>query len=224
VVDTVDLGSRAVNRVGISTGELRATGMWGEPSSRNTAIAIIRRAVEMGADIVEVPVPFGPAADLFREAQVHNAYLVARLTERLPDFDAVVGRLGGRRPDLVLAEEHYLDEMRGWPVPLGAIVGPDSQRARFEPLRCVRGPWPALRRMVDWCEEHALPYMAPSTEILGAGRLTIALPAVKSIREVERLFAPPAETPNPDDRTDGRTDDRTDDRAGPATPPAAELG
>ena len=181
--------------------------MWGEPASRSSAVAVIRRAVELGADIVEVPIPFGPAADLFREARVQGAYVVARLTDRLPDLDAVVHRLGGRRPDLVMAEEHYLDDMRSWPVPLGAIIGPRSQRALFEPLRAVRGPWPALRRMVDWCEEHGLPYMSPSTEILGAGRLTIALPAVKTIKEVERLFAPEPE-PEP----------------APATPPAGGPG
>ena len=193
-MDTVDLGGRSVHRLGISTGELRATGMWGEPASRTAAIAVIRRAAELGADVVEVPVPFGPAADLFREAHLPGVYLVARLTDRLPDLDAVIRRLGGRRPDLVMAEEQHLDEIRDWPVPLGAIVGARSERARFELLRAVRGPWPALPRMVEWCEEHGLPYMAPSTEILDAGRLTVALPAVKTVKEVERLFAP---TPRP---------------------------
>ena len=186
-------------------GELRATGMWGEPASRSTAVEVLRRAVELGADVVEVPIPFGPAADLFREAHVDSAYVVARLTERLPDLDAVIGRLGGRRPDLVMAEERDLDDMRSWPVPLGAIVGPRSQLVRFEAVRAVRGPWPAPPQTVDWCEEHGLPYMAPSTEIRKAGRLTIALPAVTSIRAVERLFG---EAPAPS----------------PATPPAAGPG
>ena len=192
-------------------GELRTTGMWGEPASRNGAVAVVRRAVELGADIVEVPVPFGPAADLFREADVQGVYVVARLTERLPDLDAVIHRLGGRRPDLVMAEEHDLEAMRDWPVRLGAIVGPRSRRPSFEPLRAVRGPWPAPGPLVDWCEENGLPYMAPSIEILGAGRLTVALPAVKTIKEVDRLFVPPpAARPAPP--------------PAPVTPPTAGLG
>src|SRR5579863_1437224 len=39
--------------------------------------------VELGAGVLEVPVPFGPFADLVMEAEVPEAFLVARLTGRL---------------------------------------------------------------------------------------------------------------------------------------------
>ena len=148
-MDTVRLGARTVNRLGISLSGLRTTGMWGEPASRASAVAAIRTAVELGADILEVPIPFGPAADLVREAHVPEAFILARLTNRLPDIDAVRYRLGGRRPDMVLAEEHLLDDMSDWGVPLGAIVGSHAARTTFRPLAGVRGPYPAPRRMVQ---------------------------------------------------------------------------
>jgi hypothetical protein len=199
-VDTVRLGRRTVSRVGISVAELRVTGMWGEPTSRAAAVAAIRAAVEGGVDVLEVPVPFGPYADLVRAARVPDAFVIARLTARVPDLDTIVHRLGGRRPDLILAEEHFLDDMRTWGVPLGAIVGSRSQRAIFRPLYAVRGPFPALRRMVEWCEVEGVPYMAGSTAILAAGRWTIALPAPRGVTDVERLLgetaaSPPAEGP-----------------------------
>jgi hypothetical protein len=169
--------------------------MWGEPTSRPDAVAIIRTAVDMGVDVLEVPVPFGPYADLLRQARVPDAFVVARLTGRLPDLAAVRHRLGGRGPDLVLAEEHLLDDMRRWPVPLGAIVGPRAQRAGFQPLHAVRGPYPAPPHMVEWCEEAGVPYLAGSTAILEAGRLTVALPAPRGSTDVERLLGAPPATP-----------------------------
>ncbi len=194
-MDTVRLGDRLVNRLGISVAELRVTGMWGEPASRKAAVAAIRRAVDMGAEVLEVPVPFGPGADLVRAAHVPDAFIVARLTQALPDLAAVRHRLGGRRPDLVLAEEHRLDDMRDWGVPLGAIVGTAARSARFMPLAAVRGPYPALWRMVEWCEREGIPYMAPSLEILGKGGSTIAVPAPRSVAEVERLLSGRGATP-----------------------------
>ncbi len=200
-MDTVRLGERRVRRLGISAAELRVTGMWGEPASREAAVAAIRRAVDMGAEVLEVPVPFGPAADLVREAHVPDAFLVARLTQALPDLATLRHRLGGRLPDLVLADELRLDDMRGWGVPLGAIVGTHPQSARFAPLAAVRGPYPPLRRTLEWCEREGVPYLASSTGILAAGRLTVALPAPRSVAEVERVLSreegstPPAAGP-----------------------------
>ncbi len=154
----------------------------------------------MGAEVLEVPVPFGPGADLVREARVPDAFIVARLTQGLPDLAAVRHRLGGRIPDLVLAEEHQLDDMRDWGVPLGAIVGTSARSARFRPLDAVMGPYPPLRWMVEWCEREGIPYLASSTGILDVGELTVALPAPRSVAEVERLLdeerpTPPAATP-----------------------------
>ncbi|HET6874146.1 MAG TPA: hypothetical protein VFH70_05170 [Acidimicrobiales bacterium] len=197
-MDTVRLGERWVRRLGISTSGLRTTGMWGEPASRTAAIAAVTRAVEMGAEVLEVPLPFGPAADLVRDANVPDAFIVARLTGAVRDLAALVHRLGGRRPDLVLAEADQLDHVRGWGVPLGLIVGPHGQEplpAGSAPLAAVRGPYPPPPQLLDWCHREGVPYLAPSTEILAAGRLTVALPAPRSVAEVERLLSEEGPTP-----------------------------
>ncbi|HWE54366.1 MAG TPA: hypothetical protein VG435_02585 [Acidimicrobiales bacterium] len=193
---TVEMAGRAINRVGLSAGDIKATGMWGEPADRKHAVAAIRNAVEMGVDVIEVMVPFGPSADLFREAAPRDVFVIARLTSELPDLDAVRYRLG-RRPDLILVDEHRLEPVSTWGVPVGAIVGNRSSQCLFSPLRAVRGPYPALRRMVDWCEQAGVSYITNSTNILDAGERTIALLTPASLRDVERLFGatPPVAEP-----------------------------
>jgi hypothetical protein len=200
-MDPVRLGGRLLSRVGLSVSELRGTGMWGEPVDLGPAIATVRRAVGMGVDIVEVPLPFGPYADVVRRAALPDAFMVVRLTGPVADLGVMRERLG-RPPDLVLADEALLDAMIGWPVRLGALTGPATHHLRHDhQIQAVRGPYPAAPPLVEWCEEREIPYLAPSAAILGEGRHTVALLAPRSPAEVERLF----------------------DRAAP-TPPAAEPG
>ncbi len=194
-MDPVQLAGRTLNRIGMTVSELRGTGMWGEPMHHGRAIATIKRAVELGVEIIEVPLPFGSWADVVREAGVKEVCLVARLTGKVPDLKVVQQRLG-RTPDLLLADEYLLDDMIDWPVRLGAVVGPRAHHVRFDhQLGAVRGPYPAVRRMVEWCEERQIPYLAPSAAILSAGRHTVALLAPRSPAEVDRLFGRAASTP-----------------------------
>jgi hypothetical protein len=213
---TVELAGRTVGRLGLSLAALRVTGMWGEPASRADAVATIRRAVELGVDVIEVPLPFGPAADLLRQSGERPGFLVARISGPLPGPDALRARLG-RPPDLVLADEAHLSNMASWGIPLGALVGsgtggpdprtgraaggtggPDPRTGRaaegtggpgYAPIVAVSGPSPAPAGLLGWCEARGLPYLAPDAAILAAGRATIALPPLSSRREVERLWA-----------------------------------
>ncbi len=194
-MDPVHLGGRTLNRLGMSVARLRGVGMWGEPVQRGRAIATIRRALDLGVEIIEVPLPFGPFADVVRDAAVADVFVVARLTGPVHDVAVLRQRLG-RLPDLLLAHEHLLDDMVEWPVRLGAVVGPRAHYPIFDhQLGAVRGPYPAVRSMVEWCEARAIPYMAPSVSILAAGRHTVALPAPASPAEVERLYADPPPIP-----------------------------
>lgn len=200
-MDTVLLGARRVKRLGLSAAGLRVTGMWGEPAGRKAAVAAIRRAVEMGVEVLEVPVPFGPAADLVREADVPGAFIVARLTGGPPDLAAISYRLGGRPPDLLLAGEGQLDGLRHLGVPVGVVLGEPAGHPSSLPLAAVRGPYPPPPGLLEWCEREGVPYMAASTAVLAAGRLTVALLAPRSGAEVERLLSeegwptPPAAGP-----------------------------
>jgi pyridoxine 4-dehydrogenase len=63
-------GERVVHRLGYGTMQLPGAGVWGEPRSRNTALRVLRRAVELGVDFFDTADSYGPfvAEDLLREA------------------------------------------------------------------------------------------------------------------------------------------------------------
>jgi aryl-alcohol dehydrogenase-like predicted oxidoreductase len=59
-----------VHRLGYGTMQLPGRGVWGEPRDRGAAIAVLRRAVELGVDLFDTADSYGPfvAEDLLREA------------------------------------------------------------------------------------------------------------------------------------------------------------
>jgi aryl-alcohol dehydrogenase-like predicted oxidoreductase len=63
-------GDVTVHRLGYGTMQLPGPGVWGEPRDRGAAIAVLRRAVELGVDLFDTADSYGPfvAEDLLREA------------------------------------------------------------------------------------------------------------------------------------------------------------
>jgi pyridoxine 4-dehydrogenase len=63
-------GDLPVHRLGYGTMQLTGPGVWGEPRDRGEAIAVLRRAVELGVDLFDTADSYGPfvAEDLLREA------------------------------------------------------------------------------------------------------------------------------------------------------------
>jgi aryl-alcohol dehydrogenase-like predicted oxidoreductase len=63
-------GDVTVHRLGYGTMQLPGPGVWGEPRDRSAAIAVLRRAVELGVDLFDTADSYGPfvAEDLLREA------------------------------------------------------------------------------------------------------------------------------------------------------------
>jgi pyridoxine 4-dehydrogenase len=63
-------GALSVNRLGFGTMRLTGPGIWGEPADRAEAIAVLRRAVELGINLIDTADSYGPyvAEDLIREA------------------------------------------------------------------------------------------------------------------------------------------------------------
>jgi pyridoxine 4-dehydrogenase len=57
---TVDLGERAVARLGLGTMELTGPGVWGPPRDRESAVRLLRRAVELGVDLFDTADAYGP--------------------------------------------------------------------------------------------------------------------------------------------------------------------
>ena len=63
-------GDLPVTRMGYGAMRLTGEGVWGEPADRDHAIAVLRRAVELGVDLIDTADSYGPfvAEDLIREA------------------------------------------------------------------------------------------------------------------------------------------------------------
>ena len=63
-------GDLPVNRLGYGTMQLTGDGVWGEPASREDAIAVIRRAVELGVNFFDTADSYGP---MVAEPLLHDA-------------------------------------------------------------------------------------------------------------------------------------------------------
>jgi pyridoxine 4-dehydrogenase len=63
-------GDLEVHRLGYGAMQILGEGRWGEPDDRDGAIAVLRRAVELGVDFIDTADSYGPfvSEDLIREA------------------------------------------------------------------------------------------------------------------------------------------------------------
>jgi pyridoxine 4-dehydrogenase len=67
---TLRLGTLTVHRLGFGTMQLPGPGVWGPPKDHDGALAVLRRAVELGVDLFDTADSYGPdvAEELMREA------------------------------------------------------------------------------------------------------------------------------------------------------------
>jgi aryl-alcohol dehydrogenase-like predicted oxidoreductase len=89
-MDSFPLGRFSVSRVGFGAMQLPGPGVFGPPRDRDEALAVLRRAVELGVDHIDTAQFYGPdvANELIREA-LHP----------YPENLALVSKVGGRRDD-----------------------------------------------------------------------------------------------------------------------------
>ena len=89
-MDSYQLGSYPVGRVGFGAMQLPGPGVFGPPRDHDQAIAVLRRAVELGINHIDTAQIYGPdvANELIREA-LHP----------YPDNLALVSKVGARRND-----------------------------------------------------------------------------------------------------------------------------
>src|SRR3989440_5853083 len=87
---TVSLGGEvSVNRVGFGAMRLTGEGIWGPPKDPAAAIAVLRRAVELGVNFIDTADSYGPSV---------SEELIAEALAPYPD-DLVVATKGGwKRP------------------------------------------------------------------------------------------------------------------------------
>jgi aryl-alcohol dehydrogenase-like predicted oxidoreductase len=89
-MDSFPLGRFSVSRVGFGAMQLPGPNAFGPPRDRDEALAVLRRAVELGVDHIDTAQFYGPdiANKLIREA-LHP----------YPENLALVSKVGGRRDD-----------------------------------------------------------------------------------------------------------------------------
>jgi aryl-alcohol dehydrogenase-like predicted oxidoreductase len=89
-MDTYSLGSYTVGRVGFGAMQLPGPGVFGPPRDHDQAIAVLRRAIELGINHIDTAQFYGPnvANELIREA-LHP----------YPENLALVSKVGGARDE-----------------------------------------------------------------------------------------------------------------------------
>jgi pyridoxine 4-dehydrogenase len=69
-VGTIEIGDRRVRRLGFGAMRITGPGIWGPPADRDEAIAVLRRAVELGVNLIDTADSYGPhvSEELIAEA------------------------------------------------------------------------------------------------------------------------------------------------------------
>lgn len=89
-MSTFQLGTFTVNRIGFGAMQLPGPGVFGPPKDHDQAIAVLKRAVELGVDHIDTAQFYGP--------DVANA-LIREALHPYPAGLALVSKVGARRDD-----------------------------------------------------------------------------------------------------------------------------
>lgn len=67
---TIQLGDLTVNRMGFGAMRITGKGVWGPPQNRSAALETLRRAVELGVNLIDTADSYGPyiSEELIAEA------------------------------------------------------------------------------------------------------------------------------------------------------------
>lgn len=82
---TLEIGERTVNRLGYGAMRITGSGVWGEPADRDGALAVLRRAVALGVNLVDTADSYGPHV---------SERLIAEALHPYPD-DLLIATKGG---------------------------------------------------------------------------------------------------------------------------------
>ena len=104
-MDTYPLGQFTVHRIGFGAMQLPGPGVMGPPPNRDEAVAVLRRAVELGVDHIDTAQFYGPAVsnELIREALHPYAPELAIVSKVGAFRDETGGWLPGQRPEQLRA-------------------------------------------------------------------------------------------------------------------------
>src|SRR6478752_2435321 len=67
---TFDIAGKSVARLGFGAMRLTGDGIWGEPADRKECLRVVRRAVELGVQLIDTADSYGPqvSEEIIREA------------------------------------------------------------------------------------------------------------------------------------------------------------
>src|SRR5207302_7220764 len=82
-------GDIPVRRLGFGAMQLTGPGVWGEPANHSEAIAVLRRAVELGINLIDTADSYGPEV---------SECLIAEALHPYPDGLLIATKAGFQRP------------------------------------------------------------------------------------------------------------------------------
>ena len=129
---TIDIGGDlTVNRLGFGAMRITGSGIWGDPASRDQAIATLRRVIELGVNFIDTADSYGPEV---------SETLIAEALHPYPE-DLVIATKGG----LVRPGPHRW-EADGHPAHLREACEGSLRRLKLEqiPLYQFHSPDPAV--------------------------------------------------------------------------------
>ena len=71
---TIEIGDRRVRRFGYGAMRITGPGIWGPPADHDEAIAVLRRAVELGVDLIDTADAYGPETSELLIAEALHPY------------------------------------------------------------------------------------------------------------------------------------------------------
>jgi pyridoxine 4-dehydrogenase len=125
---TITVGDLEVNRLGFGAMRITGRGIWGDPPDRATAIAVLRRAVELGVNFIDTADSYGPAVSEELIAEALHPYpegLVIATKGGLERTGPGQWPRNGRPEHLKAAAEGSLRRLRLDQIPLYQLHSPD---------------------------------------------------------------------------------------------------
>src|SRR5262245_42569688 len=129
---TLRLGDLEVGRLGFGAMRLPGKEVWGEPADPATCRAVLRRAIELGVNLIDTAWYYGPG--------VANR-LIAEALHPYPGDLVIATKLGARRPP----DKSWVPALR--PAELRAGVEEDLRSLRLEQLPMVHLRWIAQKEV-----------------------------------------------------------------------------
>jgi pyridoxine 4-dehydrogenase len=123
---TIQIGDRTVRRLGFGAMRLPGPGVWGEPADPDQARAVLRRAIELGVQLIDTAWYYGPG--------VSNR-LIAEALHPYPSDLVIATKLGAyRTPDKGWHSYHRPDQLR-------TGIETDLRELKLDQLHVVHLRW-----------------------------------------------------------------------------------